>query len=111
MYALLFICALRLRNKMYNGDKSYAVSGKITKLWCISLLGLSGCIITLVVGFIPPINMSVGSNIHYEILFCSGIIGMILPVFLFYWYQLRSTRILLEGSVAKITISANLVTK
>lgn len=98
MYALLFLCALRLRNKMYDGGKSYAILGKITGLWCISLLGLSGCAITLVVGFIPPIHMSVSSNFDYEILFCSGIMGMTLPVFLLYWYQLRSTRIIL-GSV------------
>lgn len=87
MYVIMFLSALKLRNKILPKGESFRIpGGKIgTRLVC--LLGLIGCGITLFVGFIPPSNINIGSNAYYEILFCSGMAVMILPIGLFYWYQ------------------------
>lgn len=91
MYVLMFLCALRLRKKNTYAEQSFVIPGKKLGLWGICLLGLVGCAITLLVGFIPPSNMNIGSNFYYEMLFCGGMVGMILPVAFFFWYQSRST--------------------
>jgi amino acid transporter len=87
MYVLMFLSALRLRKKMTYSENSFVIPGKKLGLWAVCLLGLIGCSITIFVGFIPPSSINIGSNFYYEVLFCSGMIGMVLPVGFFYWYQ------------------------
>lgn len=89
MYVLMFLSALSLRKKLNYQNKTFTIPGKKTGLWIVCLLGLIGCTITLMVGFIPPAHINVGSKLYYEVLFCSGIAIMILPVFFFYWYEKR----------------------
>jgi amino acid transporter len=90
MYGLMFLCALRLRKKMNYSAKTFSIPGKQLGLWTICLLGLAGCFITLIIGFIPPSNINIGSKLYYEALFCSGIFAMLAPVCFFYWYQHRT---------------------
>ena len=91
MYVLMFLCALRLRKKLTTtNSQAFTIPGKKIGLWTVCLLGLIGCTITLIVGFIPPNGMNIGSKLYYELLFCSGMIGMIIPVFFFCWYQKKS---------------------
>lgn len=87
MYVLMFFSALRLRKKMAYSEQSFVIPGKKLGLWAICALGLAGCSITIFVGFIPPSSINFGSSLYYEVLFCSGMIGMIMPVGFFYWYQ------------------------
>lgn len=87
MYVLMFLSALRLRTKIKYQEQVFTIPGKKTGLWLICLLGLIGCAITLLVGFIPPNNINIGSKLYYEILFCGGIIVMTLPITFFYQYQ------------------------
>ncbi len=90
MYVLMFFCALRLRKKINYSPNTFVIPGKSLGLWLVCLLGLTGCAITLIVGFIPPKGINIGSNWYYEVIFCSGMIGLIIPVFFFYWYQVRN---------------------
>lgn len=87
MYVLMYLCALRLRYKIKYAKDSFVIPGKKFGLWTVCLLGLFGCAITVLVGFIPPTNINVGSSLSYETLFCGGMIAMILPVGFFFWYQ------------------------
>lgn len=89
MYVLMFLCAIRLRNKISYTKQSFTIPGKKLGLWMVCLLGLIGCVITLFVGFIPPSNLNIGSNFYYQMIFCSGMVVMVLPVFFFYWYQAK----------------------
>lgn len=91
MYVLMFLCPLRLRKKLTYTANAFTIPGGRTGVWFVCLLGLIGCVITLMVGFIPPDKINIGSNLYYEFLFCSGMAAMLFPVFFFYWYQHRST--------------------
>lgn len=91
MYVVMFFSILRLRKKISYQEGAFTIPGKKWGLWIVCLLGLMGCTITLFIGFLPPNNINIGSKLYYEILFCSGMAAMILPIFFFYWYQGRST--------------------
>lgn len=84
MYVLMFVAALILAKKMPTPDHCFKIPGKQYGTAAVCFLGLFGCLITLIVGFIPPSNIDVGSSQHYIITFAAGMIAMITPVFLFY---------------------------
>lgn len=90
MYVFLFLCALRLTLKEKHGQANYFIPGKKIGICLMAVLGLIGCIVTLAVGFIPPTHIKIGDPFYYELLFCAGMITMIMPVGFFYLYQARS---------------------
>ena len=104
MYVILFLSGMRLRSKMSYTKGYFVIPGKKFGSWLVCSLGLIGCAITLYVGFIPPENINIGSSLNYEILFCSGILIMILPIFFFYRYQNRISRLVMEDELARETV-------
>ena len=87
MYVLMFLAALKIKTKMTSPTHLFKIPGGMLGTSITCLLGLIGCVITLIVGFIPPSNIDVGSNLHYFTIFSSGVVAMILPVFGFYAYK------------------------
>lgn len=87
MYVIMFISAIRLKSRLNYKQDAFVIPGKRLGHLFVCLLGLLGCAITLLVGFIPPTNINVGGAFHYEMLFCISIVIMILPVLGFYYYQ------------------------
>jgi len=89
MYVIMFLAALRLHYKYNDRPRPFAIPGGKFGAWSVCILGLIGCTITLIVGFFPPDGINVGTLLHYEITFCSGVAVMVLPVLLFYFINLR----------------------
>jgi len=87
MYMLMFLAAIVTRYKFKSQTPAFMIPGGNVGMWIISVLGLVGCCIAFVVGFFPPDGINVGGVLHYEKIFTMGIIGMVLPVLLFYFYQ------------------------
>lgn len=97
MYVIMFIAAIVLKYKSSNivsADKSltenapaFQIPGGKQGMLITCLLGLIGCVITLIVGFFPPDGVNVGTTLHYEIIFSGGIIAMVIPVLFFYAYK------------------------
>jgi amino acid transporter len=87
MYVLMFFAAIVLKYKFKKEPNAFTIPGGKMGMWFACLLGLIGCTITIIVGFIPPSGINVGGFMHYEMLFCSGLIAMISPVIFFYLYQ------------------------
>lgn len=88
MYVLMFIAAWRIKAKFPTLKRPFTIPGGTLGYYLICALGLIGCFITLIVGFIPPEQMmSVGGANHFRFIFSLGIIIMIFPVFLVYWYK------------------------
>ncbi len=74
MYVIMFFAAI-------------ALNYKSLPMWCLSLLGITGCCITLIIGFFPPDGINVGGFLHYETIFTTAMIALILPVGGFYFYN------------------------
>jgi len=89
MYVLMFLAAICLKYKFAKQPQAFTIPGGKIGMWFTCLLGLIGCSITLLVGFIPPAGIDVGGILHYEIVFTSALVAMIVPVGLFYMYRMR----------------------
>lgn len=87
MYIILFIVGLVTRYKYPDLNPSFKIPGGKIGLWIVCLLGLAGCIMTEIVGFIPPDSINVGSLTRYEMIFVGGMLVMILPVIGCYLYK------------------------
>jgi len=85
MYVLMFIAALVLKFKNQTANK--IIPGGKLGLVLVCLLGFVGCGITLLIGFIPPESLNIGSMLRYELIFSLGLITMISPVSLLYLYK------------------------
>lgn len=92
MYVMMFIAGISLRYKFPNQVRSFKVPGKNIGMWMVGILGLMGCAVTLIVGFIPPSGINVGSFFQYEMIFCGGIIAMLLPILFFYTYKNKTAK-------------------
>ena len=90
MYVLMFIAAIRLEKKIpRNARNLFSLPGGKRGTIVVCLLGLTGCLMTLAVGFVPPAGIDVGGTLHYEQVFCGGMALMILPVVGFFIYRAR----------------------
>ena len=90
MYVFMFVAAWHLKGKFPNLPRPFTIPGGRFGYYLTCLLGLVGCVITLVVGFIPPeSSMDIGGANHFRLIFSAGIFIMLLPAFLLY---LRKTK-------------------
>lgn len=87
MYVIMFFAAIVLVRKHPKQAGAFCIPFGKLGTYAVSGLGLIGCVIALFVGFIPPEGIGLGSHLHYELMFGSGIILMIVPIVFFYGYQ------------------------
>lgn len=94
MYVFMFIAAWKLKSKFSHLDRSFSIPGGKVGYYLVCLLGLFGCTITLVIGFIPPEqSMDVGGAAHFRFIFSIGIIMMLLPALFLYLRKRYISRI------------------
>jgi putative glutamate/gamma-aminobutyrate antiporter len=85
MYVLLFVSALILRYKYPNTHRSYQVPGGKKGLWIICSMGVFGSSLGIILGLLPPIDLSSCSVKEYESLLIGGtLILTILPLLLYH---------------------------
>lgn len=87
MYILMFCAGLKLHYAYTKRVPSFKIPGGNKGIWAVCLLGLTGCLLTIVVTFFPPENINIGSPLRYIWMICAGNILTISPIFLFYFYQ------------------------
>lgn len=90
MYILMFFAACRLHHKYVNRPKVFKIPGRTGGMWTTCLLGLFGCVCTIIVSFFPPDNVNIGSHARYMMMICIGNVVSISPVLLFYLYKRNS---------------------
>lgn len=88
MYVLMFLAAIRLR-KTQSDNNGFRIPFKRFGLYGVCFLGIIGCVLTFVIGFIPPENIQIGSDWNYELLLLLGLVIMILFPFILHWYYQR----------------------
>ncbi len=92
MYVLMFCAALRLHYTHSNRPSSFKIPGKGWGMWATALVGLFGCLVTIMVSFFPPENIETGGPIRYLLMICLGNLLTLSPLFLFYLYKKKNLK-------------------
>lgn len=95
MYVLMFAAGICLRYKAPRDQQGFKIPGGNMGIWSVGILGLIGCIITLIVGFIPPNGINVGSILRYELVFVGGLVAMMVPIIFCYYYKYKMTKVVM----------------
>lgn len=86
-YILLFAAAIRLRYKKTSVQRAFQIPGKNYGIWLVGSMGIMICVVAILLGFLPPSQIAVGSIAYYEILLITGIIVFCLPP----WFNIFKT--------------------
>ena len=73
---MMFLCALKLGRQL---QPFQVLPSSKYSLHLISIIGIIGTLIALIVGFLPPAHIAVGSTAHYVLLFALGVTAAGLP--------------------------------
>lgn len=82
MYMMLFAAGIRLRFKRVERNRGFMIPGGKVGMIIVAGAGFIGCLVTVVVGFIPPDRVNVGSHAHYEMIIIAGLVIMSIPALL-----------------------------
>ncbi len=82
-YILMFSAAIRLRYKHAHIERAFKIPGGLPGIWIVGSIGIFTCISAVILGFLPPSQVSVGKIASYEAILIFGIIGCCLPPFLY----------------------------
>lgn len=97
MYIVLFIGALKLHYSYPNREQAFKIPFGTLGIWVASCLGLVGCLITLVIGFLPPDVLQIGSKARYAFYIGFGNLMLVAPIFLFFSYKRKAAGRLVEA--------------
>lgn len=82
VYIAMFAAGLYLHHKKPAVTRSYKIPFGSFGIWTVCLLGISTCIFAIILGFIPPTQMSIGKLWRYETILILGLIILCAPPFL-----------------------------
>ncbi len=86
MYVLMFIAAWKIKYKFKNTRRSFSIPGATFGYYTVCVIGLIGCMLTLIIGFIPPQeSINFGGSSYFRLIFSCGIALMLTPAILLYW--------------------------
>jgi glutamate:GABA antiporter len=78
-YILLFLAALRLRYKLSCQARVYRIPGGKIGIWLVTGLGIFACMASFIIGFFPPIGVTVGNLLKFDSILLVGILFFCLP--------------------------------
>lgn len=87
VYLILFLVCLNCPYDEKGDTKLFQIPGGKKGIWGTCLVGLSGCLLTIIVSFFPPSGIEVGSVFQYFCLILIGNVATIAPVFAFFLYR------------------------
>ncbi len=85
MYMLMFAAAITLRYKLRDTERPFRLGAKGNGLmWLLGLLGFGGSLLAFVLSFIPPSQISTGSNtIWYAVLVIGCVVVVVVPFIIY----------------------------
>lgn len=89
MYVLMFLAGIKLHYSFKDRPGVFKIPGKGIGMWTVSLLGIVGCVMTIIVSFLPPDNIDLSSPSRYVVMIATGNLVALLPLGFFFWYQKR----------------------
>lgn len=89
MYLMMFIAAIKLRVKAPDHPRAFRIPGGLLGMLTVAGIGMVGVLTTLVVSFIPPEGIDIGSVSRYESTLIIGLLLMCSPPFISSWLRTR----------------------
>ncbi len=89
MYFMVFISVIKLRYSQPDVARRFKIPGGKIGVWLVAGSGAVFCIIAFLVGFIPPEEYQIGSQLQYTGILVSGIVVFSLPPFVWQWMKSR----------------------
>lgn len=86
-YVVFFAAAIRLRYKTAKQSSAYRIPFKNVGIWVVGLMGAISCLIAMIVGFIPPESVAIGSVALYEVILWVGVIVFTLIPWMIVWMR------------------------
>lgn len=85
MYFLMFLAAIKLRYSHPHVTREYRIPYKMPGIWLIGSLGALSSLFGFCMGFVPPLQLNVGSLWFYEGFLLTGIFSIsAIPIWI-YW--------------------------
>lgn len=82
-YILMFAAAIRLRYKHAKVHRAYRIFGGNLGIWLVCGIGIITCISAIILGFIPPTQVTIGKTFTYEAILIIGMLICTLTPLLF----------------------------
>ncbi len=92
VYLLMFASAIVLRYKMPNVERPFRIGKGNLPIWLVAGLGFCGSLLAFVLSFIPPSQISVGSNAVWFGVLCGGAVLFVGVPFVIYALRKPSWR-------------------
>ena len=84
MYIFMFIAAIRLRYSHPHIPRVYKIPYSNKGIWSVSILGICASLFAIIIGFVPPTQLSTGNTIiYFSLLFFSLVIMSVVPLIIY----------------------------
>ncbi|OGV28423.1 MAG: transporter [Legionellales bacterium RIFCSPHIGHO2_12_FULL_37_14] len=81
MYVMMFLAAIKLKHAKTHKAGAFTIPCGKKGLYTVAIIGLIGCFITLIVGFIPPQQtIDIGGDNYFRVIFALGLTIMVSPI-------------------------------
>ena len=87
----MFAAAIKLRISAPDHPRAFRIPGGLLGMLIVAGTGMLGAMVTLVVSFIPPEGINVGSVSRYELTLIVGLMLMCSPPFISSWLKNRTS--------------------
>lgn len=84
-YILMFAAAIRLHHTCSHVQRAFKIPGGSFGIWLVCGTGILTCVGAIIIGFIPPTQVTVGKVGIYETILIGGILIFSAPPFIFYY--------------------------
>ena len=76
MYIIMFLAAIRLRYSKPHVTRAYKIPFPHKGIWMISSMGIVASVFAIIIGFVPPAHLEMGSPLFYKLFLCGGLLIM-----------------------------------
>jgi glutamate:GABA antiporter len=90
MYILVFAAGIKLRYSHPHVDRPYRVKGGLVGMWTMGIIGILGSSFALIIGYLPPSQIEVGSATFYTSFLLIGSIVCCLAPFAILFFKKES---------------------
>jgi len=89
LYIIMFAAAIKLRYTRPHVVRAYKIPGGKIGMWIVAGVGMMTSVVALIVGFVPPAQLDVGSLLFYESFLAIGLVVSTAIPFLLMFSQKR----------------------